>query len=1003
MKILKCIFICTLVCFTQAHAQVEPAWKLYYDSTQLFWAKDWGRTVNLLEKAEHSALADLGIYHENYLTILNDLGTAYWKARDYAKAQLILQKTLQLKSEVYPPTNKEVLLSVSNLAGFYQEKGLWSKAKSLYNRILLLDPASIPTDIFTTAAQNLVSIYDLSQLPDSADYLLRAIDQRHLLAPETYADFQYRLYRARTWRKLNRYADAQSVLDKLVPALAKLNDDEFGELYIQSLQEQGSLYLQTGVYSQAEKYLLQAYHLVTVERNRDYLLTELSNNLAQVYDKLNIYDKALDYYTESLSRCRQAYEVNSLPCVILQNNIAGIHLKQDNIRQAIEDYRRVSADFARLLPASDPVYITSLNNLATAYRKNNEFREARAILEKASTLLDGSGHSHDDLFATVLNNIAIVNTAEGNYQEAARHYEQAYAIKRGIYGDNSVLLMDLMSNLAVTYWALEKPDKAIPLFKKAMELARRQVTYVFPNLNENEQVQFYEKLKEDFERFNSIAIQWASVDGSLLSQMFQNRIIIKSIQFFTQQRRRKLIGLKKDDSLNELFAHLKERRDLLGHLYQLPLQDAGTGNHQVAALEKEIDGLEKAISLKSSEAVYEDGLAAEEINWKMLVDKLQPSEAIVEMVRFRKYDRQKSAKKSFFGFADSVYYAAIVLTKETKSKPGLILIRDGNNLETRYYNYYKNALKYNVEDNLAYHFFWEPLQQALAGKTKIYFCPDGVYHKINVNTLRDDHTGKYLLEQYNIVYLLNPIQVLERRSPADQISQNAVLMGDPVFDVDPNGPRERSVTFNHFTALPGTQEEIMAINQVLKGHSWRTDVYLEANATEANLKRVHSPAVLHIASHGFFSSDVVSLNKEAKKEFLFQSGIVLTGANKSLENGSTAFQNDGVVTAYEVMNLDLSNTQLVVLSACETGLGKIEDGEGVFGLQRSFMQAGAKNMLISLWKVDDGATRDLMIKFYQYLAAGNSLSTSLKKAQTDQAGLLSNPSLWGGFVLVGNN
>ncbi len=103
------------------------------------------------------------------------------------------------------------------------------------------------------------------------------------------------------------------------------------------------------------------------------------------------------------------------------------------------------------------------------------------------------------------------------------------------------------------------------------------------------------------------------------------------------------------------------------------------------------------------------------------------------------------------------------------------------------------------------------------------------------------------------------------------------------------------------------------------------------------------------------------------------------------------------------MNLDLSNTQLVVLSACETGLGKIEDGEGVFGLQRSFMQAGAKNMLISLWKVDDGATRDLMIKFYQYLAAGNSLSASLKMAQTDQARLLSNPSLWGGFVLVGNN
>jgi CHAT domain-containing protein len=103
------------------------------------------------------------------------------------------------------------------------------------------------------------------------------------------------------------------------------------------------------------------------------------------------------------------------------------------------------------------------------------------------------------------------------------------------------------------------------------------------------------------------------------------------------------------------------------------------------------------------------------------------------------------------------------------------------------------------------------------------------------------------------------------------------------------------------------------------------------------------------------------------------------------------------------MNLDLTNTHLVVLSACETGLGKIENGEGVFGLQRSFMQAGARNVLISLWKVDDEATRDLMIAFYRYLALGNTLHDSLKKAQADQAAIHADPSLWGGFVLVGNN
>ena len=190
---------------------------------------------------------------------------------------------------------------------------------------------------------------------------------------------------------------------------------------------------------------------------------------------------------------------------------------------------------------------------------------------------------------------------------------------------------------------------------------------------------------------------------------------------------------------------------------------------------------------------------------------------------------------------------------------------------------------------------------------------------------------------------------------------------------------------------------------ILEKHSWKTSLYLKGAATESNLKDVRSPAILHLASHGFFSSDVVSLNTEAKKEFLFHSGIVLSGANKSISTGSIAFHNDGIVTAFEVMNLDLTGTQLVVLSACETGLGKIENGEGVFGLQRSFMLAGARNVLISLWKVDDQATRDLMIKFYEHLALGDSMHDSLRKAQAEQAKIRPNPSLWGGFVLVGNN
>src|SRR5690606_36265727 len=174
-------------------------------------------------------------------------------------------------------------------------------------------------------------------------------------------------------------------------------------------------------------------------------------------------------------------------------------------------------------------------------------------------------------------------------------------------------------------------------------------------------------------------------------------------------------------------------------------------------------------------------------------------------------------------------------------------------------------------------------------------------------------------------------------------------------------------------------------------------------ATETNLKSVSSPGILHVASHGYFSDDVVALNPHVRDAFLFHSGVVLTGANENFSDNPVASYNDGIVTAFEVMNLDLWGTSLVVLSACETGLGKIENGEGVFGLQRSFMLAGAETVMISLWKVDDEATRDLMVRFYTYLASGRSMHEALRGAQLDQRALRPDPSQWGGFILVGHH
>lgn len=198
-----------------ANAQGDEAWKLYYDSTQLFWAKDWNKTVALLEHAEKSALTDLGIYDENYLTILNDLGTAYWKAKNFSKAEEVLSKSLSLKGEVYSADDKEVILSISNLAGFYAEQGKWGKSKSLYNLkkdnldlaiegykkvIAEFDTLLTTSDpLYITALNNLATAYRKNNQPatalrylEKADGLLKANGQANSDVAETRCGFDGR-------------------------------------------------------------------------------------------------------------------------------------------------------------------------------------------------------------------------------------------------------------------------------------------------------------------------------------------------------------------------------------------------------------------------------------------------------------------------------------------------------------------------------------------------------------------------------------------------------------------------------------------------------------------------------------------------------------------------------------------------------------------------------------------------------------------------------------------
>ena len=979
---------------TVLHAQT-PQWKTDYDSAQRYWGSDWRKTVPFLVKAEKSALYDLGLYDENYLTILNDLGLAYAKAGDYANAEKMLTKAIGIRNEVEPDEPADIQKTLLNLATIYAEQNRLQDAENIYSKLNTdprLDDALAPLVLKSTIA-----------LLETSNKISQALS---LLADPKFVKFvtspEWTLIRARLLRENGQFSESMQTLETIAagPKPVKPEDQS---LHIQWLEQVALNHLETGYLQHAESKLLEAQKLIRTGFVTDHAThASILNALATVYEKLGLRDKALMYYQEALPHCEKEYGPSSVNTLTLRSNVAGIYLARGQAKQAIELYQSAEQQLASATTESNPVYITVLNNLGTAYRANHELVKARAMFQRALSLIEKYGGQETDLAASVMNNLAVLLTTEGKFRDAATYYEKAYAIRKSIYGTNPVKLMDLAGNLAVVYWELGKTDQSLPLFEQSAALALRHVKYIFPNLSENEQVQFYRKLREDFERFNAIAFRASSKRPELLIQAFNNQLTLKSLRFFTQQHRADVATQKKDTILLRQFEQLRQKRDQLGQLYQFTLRQLSQSPVSTGRLEQEIDGLEKSISMKTSASVA-DKMQADQLTWGDIQQGIDGEEALIEVIRYRKYDLRSlvsdEGARAMFGFTDSVYYAALVTTRETKAHPALVLIKDGVNMEKRYLNYYRNALNYRVADVNSYNAYWKPIAPHVKDKRKVYFAGDGVYHQVNLNTISNPATNQFLTDLHDIRYLLNPAQYRERRSPTLE-GNRAFLFGDPNFD----GPATSSVrasAYGQYPPLPGTRTEVTEIDALLRGKGWNTMVRLKDQATEHNFKATSATNILHVATHGFFTKDKIGTSKSFQRDVTFNSGLLLNGANTSLRQETTSFHDDGILTAYEVANLNLSGTSLVVLSACETGLGNIEIGEGVYGLQRSFLQAGARNVLISLWKVNDDITRQLMTSFYTHLVRSPNIHDALSKAQQEIRVRYPEPVAWGSFILVG--
>jgi CHAT domain-containing protein len=394
-----------------------------------------------------------------------------------------------------------------------------------------------------------------------------------------------------------------------------------------------------------------------------------------------------------------------------------------------------------------------------------------------------------------------------------------------------------------------------------------------------------------------------------------------------------------------------------------------------------------------------------------------------------------------FDKPDSTNYLALIITKNTLNHPEAVWLDNGQELENKYLKYYQNVIKAQKEDKYSYTQYWKKIQEKLNSMAKIrkvYFSPDGVYNQINLYSLFNPESQKYLIEELDIRLLSNPREVLSIRQNTlvkkeELKGKKAELFGFPFYDdytaqdipnyekTDLNvtarvDSMTRFANFATVADLPGTKNEVESIKNILDNNQIQTSIHIRQKATEERIKSLKDIQILHIATHGFFlpneklpddtDESVMTQNlSKLPQNPLLRAGLLLCGAKKAFNNESRSLnsssQEDGILTAFEAMNLDLDGVEMVVLSACETGLGEVQNGEGVYGLQRAFAVAGAKSILMSLWTVSDEATQELMILFYQNWMQTRNKRQAFQQAQLKLKEKYPQPYFWSAFVMIG--
>lgn len=963
-----------------------------------------------------------------------DIFNYYYKKGDLTNAFIYgekIRKTVELNAETNQTIKNAILLD--DIAFLYTGKAKYDIAESLYSQSAAIKKKILGENHldYSSSLNELAIVYAKRGGYSKAEPLfLQSLAIRKKVLGENHIDYARSLHNlASIYEEQGEYSKSEILYIQSLTIIKKKLGENHSD-YALCSNSLATLYQKKGEFSKAEQIYLQLltiYKRKTGENHSKDII--LLNNLALLYSGQGLYSKAESLFLELLKISKDVLGENDPGYSRALENMAGFYSNKGEYTKAIQMCLQSLTIKKMKFGENHPDYASSLNNLAGLYVNQADYAKAEPLLLKALIIRKKILGENHIACSSSLNNLAILYQNQGKYKKAESLFLQSLEIKKKVLGENHPDYIFTINNLALFYQLYDvklNNEKVTGYFQSGFSSFKKQIFDASNYLSENE-LRFF-RLDKFSNRFFPLSFLHSYPSQYLTINIgcYENELLVKNLSLRNQQRIAKSIQKGGDMVLQNKYDEFLHNKRQLGKLNEVPIDQRPAYSAQLAT---DTETLEKELVRGSS--VFSDTKNALSINWKQVQEKLQSNEIAIDLLAYSYYNKK---------WTDSIVYAAFVVRKGYKAPKYIPLFeekqlkylivrnsKDDDTIQARILN--KQYLDKVISD-----LFLKPLEKELQGISNIYLSPSGFGNQLDFSAFPVSAT-QTLGEKYQVHILgstaeivnyktthLDPKAKLElllygnidyNKSEATSIIVNDTLENKSNINFEGLATRSGITKWNY---LIGTKKEVEQIQISGQQNGFSTTIINEGKATEETIKELDgktTPYLLHLATHGFFFPDPKqelpreNLLSDHKSEIfktaedpMMRSGLLFAGANKYWgKPAQNLTSDDGILTASEISNLDLSACQLVVMSACETGLGQINGSEGVFGLQRAFKMAGVKNIIMSLWRVPDAQTAELFDIFYNECLSGKTIHKAFQLAQAKMK-IKYPPYYWAGFVLL---